>query len=646
MALNLVNINKPKPSRPRTKTVFVDNFFYSRANQRVSVEVVPHLGLMSLASMLEGAGQQVEILDPKILFAGGQWQEPGGEFLDAWAADLLGRRADIIGFSAYGRSLPYVIRVARRIKQADPAQKVVLGGPHATIMGEQILKHFSCFDAVVRYEAEPLIVDIVSTLARGQDPYHIPNMVCRSGSEVVATPRQSFLPEVDNLPELALHLYPIDRLRPAELSIEAGRGCPFDCTFCSTSRFFQRRYRLKSNARMLHEMERARARYGISMFNLNHDLFGLVKKSVYEFCEMAMGRDFQWKCSMRPDTVDPRMVAELQASGCRYIYFGVETGSQRLQKVIRKNLKLERTRATLREVVGHGIHCTTSFITGFPEESEIEQDETLDFIGDMLKIDPQRVAPQLHVLSPEPGSHLAESNSAYSYDGIGPEVDEFLDDELIRAHPDVFSVFYHYESLTPRWRTILASAFVTHLVPELGYPLTLHLIINFFSGSLAKLFRATVREAPARTMPYRSVIQSLHDGLNNVVTSLTGDAPYLRDLVKLSRTLSAIRRVAESRPSGDARQLSKATWLARFDHDVLGLAQAILDDPGKPIQYQRPATEERWLLLRYDAADRLVTGVLEPEAGRWLHHAGRQQQPLPGEYAQLFDDLGVQFVEC
>lgn len=626
--------------------MLVDNFFYSRADRKLSVEVSPHLGLMSLASTLEAAGQEVDILDPKILFSQGNWAEPGAGFLDSWANDLLDRKADIIGFTAYGRSLPYVIRAAERIKAARPKQTILLGGPHATIVGERILKAFSCFDAVVQYEAEPVIADAVNAFTRGNDPGAIPNLLYRAGNQIAATARHTYLPELDALPEPALHLYPIDRLRLAELSIEAGRGCPFDCTFCSTSRFFQRRYRIKSSSRMIEEMETARARYGINLFNLNHDLFGLVKKSVHEFCGLARGRGFQWKCSMRPDTIDSELAAALETAGCRHIYFGVETGSERLQKAIAKNLKLERTPKVLADVISRGIHCTASFITGFPDETEEEQDQTLDLIGDLLKLDPQRLLPQLHVLSPEPGSCLAEGSLPSFYDGIGPEVGEALDDELIRSAPDVFSVFYHYDSLVPRWRTVMASAFVTHLIAELGYPLTAHLIVNYFAGSLAKLFRETVREAPAPTAHYDTAIGSLRYGLGSAIARVAGDSPYLPDLVRLSRILSTIGRVSWAGAMDGDLGFASGTWLARFDHDVLSSAQCILRNPASRVPAAGLGDRGHWFLFKRDASGQLLTGTLDEDSGRRLYSLAPERAGPPNEFFNDFRDLGVRFIRC
>jgi radical SAM superfamily enzyme YgiQ (UPF0313 family) len=629
------------------RTVFVDNFYYLRTEQGISVEVVPHLGLMTLATILEEAGHSVRIFDPKILFKSGGFQAPDDSFLEAWAEELLASGADVLGFTAYGRTLPYVVRVAQRIKHARPDQIIALGGPHATIVGPALLERFSCFDVVVRYEAEPIIVELVETLRDGGDLSGIANLVFRQGDGIATTPAPLTLPEMDDLPEPALHLYPVEQLRLAELSIEAGRGCPFACTFCSTASFFQRRYRLKSNRRMIEEMERARERYGTNHFNLNHDLFGLVKKSLREFCDLVRGRGFVWKCSMRSDTLDKPLVEQLASAGCHHLYFGIETGSPRLQKIILKKLDLRSTRRMVRWVVEAGIACTVSFIVGFPEETESDQDQTLDLIGELLAIDPRHVLPQLHILSPEPGSELAATTAAVEFDGIGPEADDLLDQDLIRSHPDLFSVFFHYRSVTPRWRQLMTSSFVLYLLPELGYPLATHLCCNFFGGSLAAMFRAIVPEEPCEPLTLEAILRLLHQGTDALIEKLAAEAPYVADLVRFSRIA---RTVEQMTPPGqlaveDGAEPAEVGGLARFDCNVAALAQAVLEQPLAAVGMDLAAAEEHWCLLYREGAAGLVVGNLESSMGRTLEQSSSLLEAPLGAAAERCRELGMHFIQ-
>src|SRR5262249_24380699 len=144
----------------------------------------------------------------------------------------------------------------------------------------------------------------------------IPNVVFRTRERVVSTAIDRPLPDLNQLPFPAYHLYPQEELVGKELALEAGRGCPFSCTFYSTANFFQNRYPLKSPDRLIDEMEKLRTQIGTSVIDLNHDLFGLNKKVLRKFCSGVNGRGLKWKCSMRPDTIDVTLIDELVRSGC------------------------------------------------------------------------------------------------------------------------------------------------------------------------------------------------------------------------------------------------------------------------------------------------------------------------------------------
>lgn len=658
-------------ARP-VRTVLVDNFLCLRKGDAIAVDVVPHLGLATLATVLERAGHEVSIFDPKLHFGRGNWPLPDASFLDSWANEILRRDADVVGFTAYGRSLPYAVRVAERLKRAAPSRPIVLGGPHATIVGERILAEFDCIDVVVRYEAEPTIVALVEALAAREVPADIPGLLYREGGAVRATPPLSTLPEMDELPPPALHLYPLGSLPLPELSIEAGRGCPFSCTFCSTATFFRRRYRMKSSARMVDEMEEARARWGISTFSLNHDLFGLVKKNLLEFCRLVEGRGFRWNCSMRTDTLDESLIDDLARAGCTHIFFGIESGSPRLQRVMEKRLDVAASRSVVAKVVRAGMTCTTSFIVGFPDEAEADQDLTLDLLGDLLRIDPGRVRPQLHVLSPEPGSALAAGEPAIAFDGIGPEADEVIDDALIRSNPALFSVFYHYHSTLPRWRQVLSSAFVAQLLPELGYYLATHMFSRFYGGSLARMFAAIVPADPGE-LSFDRIMGTLRQGVDAEVRRLAGEAPYLGDMVRLGRALRAVDPLtapltrgadpcdegedegeddredegpgATAGADGPAGALDgqRRAWLIRFGVDVESIVQTMLRDPCAPLPpgAARPA-DRWWVVYRAAPGQDLALGSLSPDAARELAREGS----TVSERSDLWRGLDLTLVAC
>jgi hypothetical protein len=228
-----------------------------------------------------------------------------------------------------------------------------------------------------------------------------------------------------------------------------GRGCPFSCTFCSTNDFFRRRFRLKSPAQMIADMRRVRETYGIGSFELVHDMFTVDRKRVVEFCEALIesGEPFIWGCSARTDCVDEELIALMARAGCRGIFFGIETGSARMQKVIDKGLELNDSAERVRSCDRHKINTAVSLMAGFPDETMSDLRRTAAFFVDSLRFD--HADPQLSILSPladtpitrqHKDSLLLNDDAAdMSYRGWRQES---ADHALIAAHPEIFSSFY------------------------------------------------------------------------------------------------------------------------------------------------------------------------------------------------------------
>jgi len=560
------------------RVVFVDNFYTTRIGGRLATAPSPHLGLMSLSAVLEEAGREARIVDPKLIFNDGGFDAPTPDFYARWADEIAAAAPDAVGFTAYGRTLPAALTAARLFKARAPETPVMLGGPHATIVGRAILEAFEAFSIVARHEAETIIAPLVDALERGRGLEDVPNLIFRApDGSLVETPAEAGLIDIDRTPYPALHLYDRRAVSAAEMSVEAGRGCPFACTFCSTANFFKRRYRLKSNERLVDEMERMRREYGVNVFNLNHDLFGLNKKSLREFCRLVDGRGFEWKCSMRSDTLDVDLLDTLRAAGCRDIYFGVETGSARLQRAVKKGLDLEATKAAVARVINAGLSCTVSFITGFREETEEDQDATLDMIGWFWGLDARRLRTQLHMLSPEPGSELSAGGHEIFFDGVGPEADDIGDADLILQHPAIFSVFYHYRSAVPRWRVITASAFVTFVAPLIGAPFLNHLLKEHFDGRLSRLFRRLApREPDVPLNSHAAIVAFLHARFAALIDALCATAPYLDDLHRLSGVMSRLIAGVSPDNAGGA-----AAVLLPLGHDIAALSR-VLDAPDAP----------------------------------------------------------------
>ena len=189
--------------------------------------------------------------------------------------------------------------------------------------------------------------------------------------------------------------------------------------------------------------------YGISTFDLVHDMFTVDRKRVVAFCEALLesGETFYWNCSARTDCVDEPLIALMAEAGCRGIFFGIETGSQRLQHIIQKDLDLAEARRMIACTDRHGIETAVSIITGFPDETADDLHDSVDFMVDSMRFD--HAAPQFHLLAPLVETPLfTQHRHELIFDDIVSDMShqgwrQSADDKtLIAQHPDIFGNFY------------------------------------------------------------------------------------------------------------------------------------------------------------------------------------------------------------
>jgi radical SAM superfamily enzyme YgiQ (UPF0313 family) len=472
------------------KLLLVDNLILPQEGSLAHLDVHPHLGLLALAAVAETDGHRVQIFDPKRLIRSGELLYDESLY-DTVAARLLALEPDVVGFTTLGCSVLFAVNVASRLKRCEPDLPVMLGGPHATMLHREILARFPQFDVVARYECDETLPAILDHMEQRRFEF-IPGVSWRVSpgtSGLRFTDGKPKVLDLDALPISSYDHYPVTDLNLDLLRIEAGRGCPFACTFCSTAGFFQRSFRLKSAGRLVQELDILHERYGFDDFKLDHDMFTVSKRKVLEFCEAVRGRGYRWRASARVDCVDEHLLGKMAEAGCVNLYFGIETGSARMQKVCQKRLDLGLVHPILGIAEGLGIETTASFITGYPEEEEQDQNETLDMLGACFR---PSCLPQLHILAPEPGTPMSETHgSELRYDGYaGPYNAEPIgrdDDSLVLGHPDLFQTYHYYPAAMPRAKHVFAvEAFAR--CRRLG-PTILRYILSAYDGALSKLVR-------------------------------------------------------------------------------------------------------------------------------------------------------------
>ncbi|MBI1381926.1 MAG: radical SAM protein [Planctomycetaceae bacterium] len=416
---------------------------------------MPPPGLLRLGAWLARDGWSVALDDLAHRLARGDL--PAGDGLvDAAAERLLaGAVPWVLGLSVMGATLPAALGILERVRALAPSVVTLLGGPGTTGIDGALLERFPFLDGVVRGEGEETTSELLALLARGKSPAGLPGLTWRDGAHVARGADRAPLADLGALPPPAWHLLPplsdYKRITGEEeglVPIDSGRGCVYDCSFCTIGRFWGRRSRPLPAAKLVDEMDDALALPGAKRAYLCHDLFGADRKHAMAFAALRRERGpAPFEIRARIDHLDPELAAALGAAGCYRVLLGIESADGELRNRHGKHMGVELdVFARLRALSAAGITPILSLILGLPGEGKRELRSTLDLA--LRASLSGGVHLSFHLVNPQPGCGLGESHGAASRPvadlppdmalGAGTTAPELA---RIAAHPDLFSTF-------------------------------------------------------------------------------------------------------------------------------------------------------------------------------------------------------------
>ena len=363
------------------------------------------LGPLLLSTILRNNEVDTEILSFARIGDPGKYEE----FITKAVSMITEKEPRILSFYTRCDCYHIMLKIAQQVKQILGCH-IVFAGPQADITASETLEEIPWVDYICRGEGETTVYPFFSSLLKGEPELSVAGLVYRTENGVVANPRPELIQDLDTLPIPDYSVFPGEiKVDPkACFSIDVGRGCPFGCTYCSTKTFWGRKYRLKSPERIIQEVKHFHDLFGINYFAFEHDMFTMNKAQVMELCAMIKELDYKiyWNCSARVDCIDEELIRTMADAGMLWIYLGVETGSPRMQKLVNKNLKLEKLLPMIRFITSCGVRVVTSFIYGFPQETEEDISQTLALMVDLLGM--KNVQVQTHLCAFLPGTALGE----------------------------------------------------------------------------------------------------------------------------------------------------------------------------------------------------------------------------------------------
>lgn len=330
---------------------------------------VPLLGIAQLAAGLEAAGHSVEVIDQ---FAEGL---PPEALVDRIAAF----RPGIVGFSVLTPNMGAVKEVLPGLR-ARVGAKVVLGNIHATRFHRELCARGEA-DVCARGEADETLPELVAAMERGGDLASVRGISFRTpGGEVVTTPPREAVRDIDSLPEPAWHLFdlalysrdPMTASRRPVVPVQSSRGCAYSCDFCAQGEVFPG-VRQRRIERVVDEMEGVADRLGVRDFGFIDAYFPLSRRQGLAFCaelrRRGLERRFTWIGETRVDKVDPELLREMAACGCRLLMYGIEAGDEFVLKESNKRTEVRQARDAVRWTKEAGILAMGLFIMGLPGDT-------------------------------------------------------------------------------------------------------------------------------------------------------------------------------------------------------------------------------------------------------------------------------------
>lgn len=311
---------------------------------------------------------------------------------------------DIVGMSInFTMIAKAACKIAGFIKQWNSKVTIVAGGPHVTVAPQDILKDEN-IDLIVRNEGEYTMLE----LAEGKDVRKIQGLSYKdSEGNFIHNKERPLIENLDEFPfpRLELQLKKIPNHENNFGVMATSRGCPFKCIFCASPAIWKNKVRYRSVPNVIDEIKWRYNEYGIKKYYFSDDNFNLDKKRTIQLCREIVNNklDIEWICEAQTKGFTREVLEVMKAAGCKRVKLGIESGSDRILKLMRKGTTKKEIREAVRLIKDVDIDITAYILIGMLTETKAEMMETYDFVKEL---DPSYIS--LSVASPQYGTELFE----------------------------------------------------------------------------------------------------------------------------------------------------------------------------------------------------------------------------------------------
>lgn len=300
-------------------------------------------------------------------------------------------RPDIVGISVWTTFAASAFKIASLCKEYDKTMPVIMGGPHISLKYDEVMMICPDVDFLIKGEGEETFSELANVMENKQektgDPFrNIKGISYRWNGTIAHNPPREFIEDLDSLPFPARDLLlNKDSYNSEDMGLlMSSRGCPYHCSYCATE-IWKRRVRYHSVDYIQDEIKRIIEEFGTKQFTFKDDSFTVNRKRVLELCDRLIKEDIgiNWDCNTRVDLVDEELLRKMKRAGCNSIKVGIETGSERILKLMNKRTTILQAYAAAKLLKKVDIHWTGYFMMGIPSETKEDVYQTLKFMKEL-----------------------------------------------------------------------------------------------------------------------------------------------------------------------------------------------------------------------------------------------------------------------
>ncbi len=357
----------------------------------------PSFGIAYITHELRKHGYSVEILDIDAY----RYSKPE-------VTQLIEKSgADIIGIGGLVTVYPYLHWLIPEIRKLKPEVKIILGGPIAASLNEKCFEKFA-IDYEVIGEGEITIIELLRALETGAALDDIRGIGFKKDGKIIYTKARPLMPSLEGVPIFDDKMFPMESLLKnagGVFQIHTQRGCPMNCTFCFNSfRVIGKEVRYRPVNNVVNEIELFSNKYRemITLFAISGECITSNREWLIGFCEELIKRklNIPYRVTSRVDTIDAERLDWLKKSGCVKMSLGLESGSDKILKIMKKGTTVEKSKKTVALAKRFLPNIDASIMLGYIGETPDTLKETVKFCKEIS------VEPAIFYTLPLPGTEL------------------------------------------------------------------------------------------------------------------------------------------------------------------------------------------------------------------------------------------------